>query len=93
LEKDIQTSVQAVITALTLNGQELKLLDEQMATRLILKALAEDDVDEIMTQLFPDGETLPAGSGQIAPATASEARIKEAARKLASAILELKHEQ
>lgn len=89
LEKDIQTSVQAVITALTLNGQELKLLDEQMATRLILKALAEDDVDEIMTELFPDGETLPAGTGQ---GVTSDARVKEAARKLASAIMELKHE-
>lgn len=89
LEKDIQTSVQAVITALTLNGQELKLLDEQMATRLILKALAEDDVDEIMTELFPEGETMPAGKGQGAAAP-SEARIKEAARKLLEAMKEFK---
>jgi hypothetical protein len=93
LEKDIQTSVQAVITALTLNGQELKLLDEQMATRLILKALAEDDVDEIMSELFPDGETMPAGTGQPSSTTPSEARIKEASRKLATAILELKNSE
>lgn len=92
LEKDIQTSVQAVITALTLNGQELKLLDEQLATRLILKALAEDDVDEIMAELFPDGETMPAGTGQAA-ATPSEARIKEAAGKFLQAVKEFKESE
>lgn len=99
LEKDVQAAVQAVVTALTLNGQELKLLDEQLATRLILKAIAEDDVDEIMTELFPDGETMPAGKGipNLTPSpspkgegSASEARIKEAARKLLTAIKEFK---
>ncbi len=89
LEKDVQAAVQAVITALTLNGQELKLLDEQLATRLILKALAEDDVDEIMTELFPDGETMPAGKGQVTP-SASEARIKEAALKFLTTVKEFK---
>jgi len=87
LERDVQTAVQAVITALTLNGQELRLLDDQTATRLILKAMGEDDVDEIMAELFPDGETMPAGKGQ-PTATPSEARVKEAARKLAEAIIE-----
>ena len=67
LEKDIQAAVQAVVTALTLNGQQLTLLSEELATRLILKAIAEDDVDEIMAELFPDGETVPAGKGQPAP--------------------------
>jgi hypothetical protein len=89
LEKDIQTAVQAVITALTLNGQDLRLLDDQLATRLILKAMGEDDIDEIMTELFPDGETMPAGKGQPA-ATPSEARVQEAARKLVLAIIEAK---
>ncbi|RJP53616.1 MAG: hypothetical protein C4583_04320 [Anaerolineaceae bacterium] len=67
LEKDIQAAVQAVVTALTLNGQQLTLLDEQTATRLILRAMAEDDVDEIMAELFPDGETVPAGRGEPSP--------------------------
>ncbi len=94
LEKDIQAAVQAVVTALTLNGQQLTLLDEQTATRLILKAIAEDDVDEIMAELFPDGSdsTLtpnpsPAGRGEQQP---SEAMVKEAARKLIIAIKGLK---
>lgn len=84
LEKDVQTAVQAVITALTLNGQELRLLDEEIATRLILKAMGEDDVDEIMLELFPDGKT-PAVSQ-----SASEARVKASARRLAEAIIEAK---
>lgn len=84
LERDVQAGVQAVITALTLNGQELRLLDEQIATRLILKAMGEDDVDEIMSELFPD-ET-----ASVANETASDGRMKAAARKLAEAILSAK---
>lgn len=85
LEKDIQAAVQAVVTALTLNGQQLTLLDEPTATRLILKALAEDDVDEIMAELFPgEGATLPSG------AAASETRVREAALKLLEAVQKAK---
>jgi hypothetical protein len=84
LEQDVQAGVQAVITALTLNGQTLQLLDEQIATRLILKAMGEDDVDEIMSELFPDETT------SVANETASDGRMKTAARKLAEAILEAK---
>jgi len=86
LERDVQTGVQAVITALTLNGQELRLLDEQIATRLILKAMGEDDVDEIMSELFPDETT------SVANETVSDVRVKVAARKLAEAIIEIKRE-
>ena len=85
LEKDAQAAVQAVITALTLNGQELVLLNEEIATRLILKAMGEDDVDEIMMELFPNGET-PAASE-----SASVARVKASARRLAEAIFEAKN--
>ena len=92
LEKDIQTSVQAIVTALTLNGQQLTLLDEQTATRLILKAIAEDDVDEIMAGLFPEGDPPPSPSPnggkapQFGDGSTSEAIVKEAARKLIVAI-------
>jgi hypothetical protein len=84
LEKDVQTAVQAVITALTLNGQELRLLDEEIATRLILKAMGEDDVDEIMMTLFPDGDV------PMANESVSDTRVKAAARRLAEAIIEAK---
>lgn len=86
LEKDVQTAVQAVITALTLNGQELRLLDEVTATRLILKAMGEDDVDEIMLELFPTSQA------PVTNESASDARVKAAARKLAEAIIEAKKE-
>jgi len=91
LEKDIQAAVQAVVTALTLNGQQLTLLDEQTATRLILKAIAEDDTDEIMAELFPDGKNLspdpfPKGKGSNGDGSTSDAIVKEAARKLIEVI-------
>jgi hypothetical protein len=93
LEKDIQAAVQAVVTALTLNGQQLTLLDEPTATRLILKALAEDDVDEIMAELFPEDLTpdpFPGGKGNDGT---SEARVREAARKLLEVIAKAKANQ
>lgn len=87
LEKDIQAAVQAVVTALTLNGQQLTLLDEELATRLILKAIAEDDVDEIMAQLFANGNNLtPSPSPKGEGGGTSEAIVRDAARKLLEAI-------
>lgn len=86
LEKDVQAAVQAVVTALTLNGQQLTLLDEQTATRLILKAMAEDDVDEIMAELFGDGLDTPPTTRPPSQPTTSEAIVREAARKLVLAI-------
>ncbi len=92
LERDIQASVQSIVTALTLNGQQLTLLDEQTATRLILKAIAEDDVDEIMAELFPEGDPSPNPSPdggktpQSGAGNTSDAVVNEAARKLLEAI-------
>lgn len=88
LEKDVQASVQAIVTALTLNGQEINsLFPPEIAVRLILSAFAQDDIDEIMAEIFPDGATMPTGNGQTAP---SEARMKEAARKFLEAVKEAK---
>jgi hypothetical protein len=91
LERDVQAAVQSVVTALTLNGQELRLLDEELATRLILKAIAEDDVDEIMTELFPDStssvtNTAPDGTAE----PTSEALVKEATRKFLMSVMDMK---
>lgn len=86
LERDVQTAVQAVVTALTLNGQQFALLDEPTATRLVLKALGEDDVDEIISSIFK-GQTTSVTDGQ--PAV-GEARVTAAARKIVEAILQAK---
>ena len=85
LERDIQTAVQAVVTALTLNGQQFALLDEPTATRLVLKALGEDDVDEIMSAIF--GQTSSVTQGQ---AAVGEAAVVAAAKKVLAAIKEIK---
>lgn len=81
LEHDMQAAVQAVVTALTLNGQDIRLLDDAQGTRLILNALGVDDVDEIMTELFPD-ETSSVAS--------SEARTNAILQKVAE-VLRKKH--
>lgn len=81
LEHDIQTAVQAVVTALTLNGQDIRLLDEPQGTRLLLNALGVDDVDEIMTEMFPD-ETGSVSSNQ----SPSEARIMVLMTRVAEAL-------
>lgn len=77
LEHDMQAAVQAVVTALTLNGQDIRLLDEPQGTRLILNALGVDDVDEIMTEMFPD---------ETGSVTSSEARIGVVIRKIVEAL-------
>jgi hypothetical protein len=86
LEKDIQTTVQAVVTALTLNGQQLTLLDDRTATRLILKALAEDDVDEIMADLFQDQDPNPGPAPRGEGSSTADQRVVDAARAVLEAI-------
>jgi hypothetical protein len=81
LEHDIQTAVQSVVTALTLNGQDIRLLDEPQGTRLLLNALGVDDVDEIMTAMFPD-ETASVSRDQ----SPSEARVMILLTKVAEAL-------
>jgi hypothetical protein len=49
LERDMQTRVQSIATAATLNGQPLAgVLDMTTIRRLLLNALAQDDVDELL---------------------------------------------
>ena len=83
LTKDSQTAVQAIVTAATLNGQAISIFDEQTVARLLLSALAQDDVDEIMNDLYPDDG--PSLSGN-EPAAPSEARILAAAKALVEAM-------
>lgn len=54
LERDVQAAVQSIVTAATLNGQQLGIFDEPTVARLLLTALAQDDVDEIMSEIYPD---------------------------------------
>lgn len=52
LEKDVQTRIQAIVTAATLNGQaNADTLRPETLTRLLLSELLEDDIDEELSEM------------------------------------------
>jgi hypothetical protein len=51
----IKDHVQTVISAASLDGKSIKLLNPRMVTEYLLIALGVDDVDEKLEALFPDG--------------------------------------
>lgn len=55
LSISIKDHVMAVISAVTLDGKPLTMLNPRMATELLLQGLGVDDVDEKLEALFPDG--------------------------------------
>lgn len=55
LEKSIQETVQAIISAATLDGKSPAGLDLKTVTRMLLVALGEDDIDQMIEDLFPEG--------------------------------------
>lgn len=83
LERDVQTAVQSIVTAATLNGQDLGIFNEPTVARLLLTALAQDDVDEIMTDLYPD-ETASVSDTDTAP---SEAHASKALANAVEAVV------
>ena len=57
LEKAVKDTVAAIISAATLDGKTTSTLDLKTVTRMLLSALGEQDVDELITHLFgEDGE-------------------------------------
>lgn len=82
LERDVQAAIQSIVTAATMNGQQIAIFDEPTVARLLLTALAQDDVDEIMAELYPD-ETTNVADG---PETPSEARMNAAFKKVVEAL-------
>lgn len=53
----LESKVKAIVSAATLDGKApAGTLDLATITRLLLLALGEDDVDEMIGRLFPDGE-------------------------------------
>lgn len=74
LERDTADRVKAIVMAATLGntmGTTAGTMDDRTLSRLLLSALGEDDIDEMLDELFPDNATLAqAGPGQpAAPAT------------------------
>jgi len=57
LEKDAKEKVSAIVSAATLDGKTpAGTLDLKRITRMLLLALGEENVDEILEDLFPDDE-------------------------------------
>lgn len=57
LNRSLLEEIQAIVTAGTLDNKSLSgTIDIVTLSRMLLSALGEDDIDEIMAQNFPDGE-------------------------------------
>jgi len=55
--EDIETRVNAVVAAATLDGKPLAgTLEIKLVTRLVLEALGLDDIDKIMAEMYPPEE-------------------------------------
>jgi hypothetical protein len=84
LERDIDRTIGAIVTSATLDGKALAgTMDLPTVSRMLLTALGEDDVDEILAALFPEGwEDRQAG-------TEAQESFVEAVRTLREAVANL----
>ena len=84
LERDIDRTIGAIVTSATLDGKALAgTMDLPTVSRMLLTALGEDDVDEILAALFPEGwEDRQAG-------TEAQESFVEAVRTLREAVADL----
>lgn len=55
ISMSIKDHVASIISAATLDGKIITLLNPRMVTEMLLNALGVDDVDELLDELFPDG--------------------------------------
>lgn len=88
LEHDPDARINSIVTAATLAGRPLAgTLDMRTVARLLLTALGEDDVDALLTDLFPEPETAAIGpEGVEAETPTSETLMVEAVRQLREAV-------
>lgn len=57
LEHDVGETVGAIVSAATLGGHPLAgTMDAKLAARLLLSALGQDDIDDLLEELFPEEE-------------------------------------
>lgn len=81
LERDVKERVGAIVTAATLDGKtKAGTMDDRTLVKLLLTALGEDDVDEMVAAIVPD-------DGDVTPdAQETQETFAEAARELRDAI-------
>lgn len=79
LEHDIAVIVDAIKQAATLDGQPLAgTIDMPTVARMMLSALGEEDIDAMLEQQFPEGETV------------AETKMVAAAKELSEAVREVR---
>lgn len=77
---DVKGRVDALVSAATLDGKALAgTMDLPTLARMLLVALGEKDVDDVVERLFPDGEV--ADPPELPEQTAAEAAMVEALRE------------
>ena len=68
LEHDKLADIQAIVEAATLGGKTMAgTIDEKTVSRLLLLALGEDDIDDLLELLFPDEEEGAADTEDVPP--------------------------
>ena len=56
LEKDTKAHIEAILKAATLDGKPLAgTIELKVVARMVLEALGESDIDEMLDKMFPDG--------------------------------------
>ncbi len=85
LEHDKAADVTAIVTAATLDGKALAgTMDPKLVSRLLLSALGQDDIDDLLDKIFPEPDE---GEGALATAeqnfVTQVAEMREALRALA----------
>lgn len=84
VEGDIAAHLEAIVTGATLNGQQLAgTMDLPTVARMVLTALGQDDIDELLTDLPEPGT--PAADAVEAAMVETLRDLEEAVRELAGA--------
>jgi hypothetical protein len=83
LEHDKDADIKAIISAATLDGKTLSgTMDLKLTSRLLLTALGQDDIDDLLDTIFPEDE-----EGKVS--TQAEESFMEAVRSLREAVKNL----
>jgi hypothetical protein len=88
LERDVKERVGAIVLAATLDGKtKAGTLDDKTLVKLLLTALGEDDIDELVATIVPeDGEIQAQGGNEEATRFAEAvAELREAVRAIVPA--------
>lgn len=57
LQKDTKAHIEAILKAATLDGKQLAgTIELKVVARMVLEALGESDIDEMIKNMFPDGQ-------------------------------------